>query len=433
MRAILTGLVVGYGFMVMFISTAIKGVYQINFTGLVHHYGVGIEAMALAGGFFGLAQGVFSAMVGKLCDRCGASYVLLSGMLSAACAFLLFSSDNSFLTFLLGFLLFAAYAMAALTFVPVSILIDMYVMPERRQLAYVLATNGIAVGLMVLSPIWIYLEGYLSWPMLCSVLAAIFASLAVIPALLNCLGRTPVKIPVALRAVTAPLTPPNAQAVKQTTLASLPRYWYFDRRFLLAALAFSGCGTSMIFIDVHYVPAIQEILQHRTAANLLTGFSLSLLGLSEALGSLLIGYIVSKKVSLPLLLGMLFLLRCATLMALVLWPEPVMVPLFGIFFGITYMGTVIIISRLAGTIFGYRYKGFIFGAFFLIHQLSGLLTAWLGSLLRVYCGSYFPVICFVAVWLALSAGASLLLSIMKNNPDAGTGSGNDSRFQVKYE
>lgn len=433
MCAIQTGLVVAYGFMVMFISTAIKGVYQINFTSLVHHYGVGIEAMALAGGFFGLAQGVYSTLVGKLCDRCGASYVLLSGMLSAACAFLLFSSDNSFTTFLLGFLLLAAYAVAALTFVPVSILIDMYVMPQWRHQAYILATNGIAVGLMVLSPLWIYLDGYLSWPMLCSVLAAIFACLAIIPALLKCLGRTPVKIPIAIGAVNTPQTQPAVQAVAPAMLSTLPRHWYFERRFLLAALAFSGCGTSMIFIDVHYVPAIQEILQYRNAANLLTGSSLSLLGLSEALGSLLIGYIVAKRVSLLLLLGVLYLLRCTTLMALALWPEPLMVPLFGIFFGITYMGTVIIISRLAGTIFGYRFKGFIFGVFFLIHQLSGLLTAWLGSLLRIYCGSYFPVICFVAVWLALSAAASLLLSIMKNNKDASSGTGNDSRFQVKYE
>lgn len=106
-----------------------------------------------------------------------------------------------------------------------------------------------------------------------------------------------------------------------------------------------------------------------------------------------------------------------------------MVPLFGIFFGITYMGTVIIISRLAGSIFGYRYKGFIFGAFFLIHQISGLLTAWLGGLLRVYCGSYFPVICFVAIWMALSAAASLLLSMLKKNGS----SGNGGRYQVKYE
>ena len=70
MRAIQTGLVVGYGFIVMFISTAIKGVYQVYFTSLVDHYAVSIETMALVGGFFGLAQGIYSTLVGKLCDRC---------------------------------------------------------------------------------------------------------------------------------------------------------------------------------------------------------------------------------------------------------------------------------------------------------------------------------------------------------------------------
>ena len=59
MRAIRTGLVVGYGFIVMFISTAIKGVYQVYFTSMVNHYAVSIETMDLFGGFFVLAQGVY--------------------------------------------------------------------------------------------------------------------------------------------------------------------------------------------------------------------------------------------------------------------------------------------------------------------------------------------------------------------------------------
>lgn len=430
MRAIQTGLVVGYGFIVMFISTAIKGVYQVYFTSLVDHYAVSIETMALVGGFFGLAQGIYSALVGKLCDRCGAGHVLLSGMLAAACAFLLFSSSNSFMTFVLGFLLLAAYAVAALTFVPVSILIDRYVIPKQRQFAYVLATNGIAAGLMILSPLWIYLDGFISWPMLCAILAGVFACLAIVPALLNWMEGiwVPEKVIVQPANISSK-SKPKSKPVSQNIIAPLPRYWYLDRRFVLSALAFSGCGTSMIFIDVHYVPAIQEILSQNETANLFTGTSLSLLGLAETVGSVLIGYLVAKKVSLPLLLCLLYIVRCITLLALVLWPEPVMVPLFGIFFGITYMGTVIIISRLAGSIFGYRYKGFIFGAFFLIHQISGLLTAWLGGLLRVYCGSYFPVICFVAIWMALSAAASLLLSMLKKNDS----SDNGGRYQVKYE
>lgn len=430
MRAIRTGLVVGYGFIVMFISTAIKGVYQVYFTNLVNHYAVSIETMALVGGFFGLAQGVYSILVGNLCDRCGAGHVLLSGMLAAACAFLLFSSSNSFMTFVLGFLLLAAYAVAALTFVPVSILIDRYVIPERRQFAYVLATNGIAAGLMILSPLWIYLDGYMSWSMLCAILAGVYACLAIVPASLSRVEGigTPIKMPVKTKVKSAGMSL-ESQPSARNIISPLPRYWYLDRRFVLSALAFSGCGTSMIFIDVHYVPAIQEILSHNETANLFTGTSLSLLGLAEAVGSILIGYLVAKKVSLPLLLCLLYIVRCITLMALALWPEPMMVPLFGIFFGITYMGTVIIISRLAGSIFGYRHKGFIFGAFFLIHQISGLLTAWFGGLLRVYCGSYFPVICFVAIWMALSAAASFLLSMLKNNGS----SGNGGRYQVKYE
>ncbi|PIT56410.1 hypothetical protein BHC44_00980 [Snodgrassella alvi] len=393
-------LVVLFGFFIMFISTSLKGVYQVYFSELIVHYHTNVTNLAIVGGLFGLTQGLFSAVVGKISDRYGAPYVLISGTFMAFVGFAIFAFSDNFISFIIGFVLFSAYSISALTFVPVSVLIDNFVTPSKRSIAYAITTNGIAIGFVILSPLWIYLNGIVKWRAICTTLSYIFLALSIIMVFyIRSASRHNLN-----------------QQYKTTKLTSLPKNWYFNRKLILLILAFSGCGSSMSFIDIHFVPTMQEILNYTQSAKLFMGTSLSLLGIFEFIGSVLIGLLITRNKSLPLLLALLFFVRCFALFFVLLYPYPIVLLLFSIVFGITYMGTVIIISRLSGDIFGQDFKGYMFGIIFLFHQISGLLTAWIGGLLRTYLGSYLPVLYLVIFWLLLSALSSLMLiSFKKTN------------------
>lgn len=395
-RSFKAELVILFGFFIMFISTSLKGVYQVYFSELTNYYHVDIAQLAFAGGMFGLTQGLFSALAGKISDRYGAPYVLITGTFVASIAFAIFAFDNNFISFLLGFVLLSAYAISALTFVPVSILIDSYVASSKRSIAYAIATNGIAIGFVILSPLWVYLNGIVKWNYICIVLSIIFFCLTMLI-----------------------LTIFHSQFKNKNTcqnkreFPSLPKKWYCNKNFILSIIAFSGCGSSMSFIDVHFVPTMQEILNNTQFDKFYEGSSLSLLGIFEFIGSILIGYLITRNKSVLVLLTILFSVRCAALILVLLYPFPYTLLIFSIIFGLTYMGTVIIISKISGCLFGQDFKGYIFGIIFLFHQLSGFITAWAGGLLKMHIGSYLPVLYLVVLWLLVSVIASFMLTTSK--------------------
>ena len=98
-RSFKAELVILFGFFIMFISTSLKGVYQVYFSELTNYYHVDIAQLAFAGGMFGLTQGLFSALAGKISDRYGAPYVLITGTFVASIAFAIFAFDNNFISF----------------------------------------------------------------------------------------------------------------------------------------------------------------------------------------------------------------------------------------------------------------------------------------------------------------------------------------------
>lgn len=346
---------VAIGFAAMFVSTAVKGLYQVYFVDLAAHFGQGRAQFAWSGSVFMLATGLMSPVVGALSDRIGPLRTSAAGALAAGLALAgvaLWQQSLAF--FVLMFGVAGAFGLAAMTFVPMGILVDRLFEERKKGLAYAVVTNGTAIGFMVLSPLWIWLQPQASWSAAFGVAGAVFA------------------VPVAGALWLASRWEP---ASGQRTAAVQTSAWTVVRRdpvFYALAASFFGCGATMAFIDVHLIAHWQGQGEPRLAM----GYGMSTLGVLELASGIVSGALALRFDKHRLLAGF-YALRSAS-MLLLLVPGLGVLP-FAIGFGASYLGTVVLTSMFCFERYGSRIKGKVFGLLFLGHQLGAFLTVQLGA------------------------------------------------------
>lgn len=376
---------VGLGFLVMFLSSSLKGAYQIYFTDILASFNVGRSEFAVSGSLFMLMIGIMSPVVGAMSDRLGPLRTVLAGSLAAGLTFTgisLFST--SLWAFIIGYGLFAAFALTAMTYVPMGVLVDRLFASSQKGLAYAIVTNGTAIGFIVLSPFWIWLAPQVSWQS--TFLGIGLAFLIPISGVLWAVSRTPVP-------------------VSASSDADAPGTWrgvLSDYRYYILGLSFMSCGATMGFVDVHLVPFWQGHDVPRVAM----GASLSLLGILELVSGLLAG-VLATRFSKSLLLGSFYLIRALSMAMLLSSDSTVTTYIFAALFGISYLGAVILTSAYCLDFYGPKIKGRAFGGIFFVHQIGAFLTVQLGAMSYDATRSYDTTI----VALILLAGVAGMMSM----------------------
>ncbi len=391
------GLIVFIGVVITFFASAIKGAYQVYFLDLTLEYNIERGTFALTGAVFGLTIGVVSPLVGWVCDRYGAAQTICSGAITTAIVFFGLGLTSSFFAFILLYGILAAYSLAAMTFVPLGLIIDKIFNEKHKGLAFAAITNGTAIGFIVLSPLWVWLNTFLNWYQVCIGIGITF-TLIVLPCTIY------------LNFVLPNINRQNDTSNYDDTL-NLKQH-VINPTFILLAISFAGCGASMAFIDVHLVPLIQESILETSIKPRIIASTLSLLGITELIGAFLIGYLL-RFLNPTLLLASLYFIRLIAMIIIVNSDSSMMFLLFSILFGITYMGTVIITSIMCLNFYGSQIKGRVFGFLFTIHQVSVFITIWGGGLIYDITNTYKWVSLLVATFCLLSVFTSL--SLYKKN------------------
>jgi len=389
------------GVLITFWASAIKGSYQVYFVDLTEFFSLDRGHFSLTSAIFGLSIGVLSPIVGAICDRVGPSATILSGSLSATFIYLLFSFELDFITFLVLFGVLAAYALTAMTFVPLALIVDKLFESENKGMAYAAITNGTAVGFMVLSPLWVWLNTFLTWQEVSLVIFSVFM-LVITPASIWLCRRLPkIKFQSDKGEKDDDFSADNALS-KNNVRALLTK-----STFLFLALSFSGCGASMAYIDVHLVPLLQDRFMDDTNQTSIVAATLSFLGAAELIGAFIVGYIL-RFLQASHILAALYIIRALSLVILLVADNLILCLIFSVLFGLTYMGTVIITSLLCLESYGQRIKGQMFGFLFTVHQILVFSTIWLGAFLYDITGDY-QLITYLVIGLCLvSSGASLV-------------------------
>jgi MFS family permease len=390
-------LVVGAGCLIALITfgpRAAAGLFQLP---MVAEYGWGREVFSLAIAIQNLLWGVGAPFAGAVADRFGMVLVLCTGALTYALGLVVMSQATSPGMMHLGAGVLIGFGLAGCSF---NLVLGAFskLLPESwRPLAFGAGTAAGSFGQFFYPPIGNILIDNLGWHQ------------ALVAFALSVLVVLPLSLPLATRALNAQKA--GSAPVADQSIAQALSEAFRHRSYVLLVLGFFTCGFQLAFITAH-LPAY---LKDAGLSASIGGWTLALIGLANAVGSLYSGYLTAR-VSKRWLLAWIYLARSVVITAFVLLPaSPASALLFGLFMGLLWLSTVPPTSSLVMLMFGTRYMAMLYGFAFFSHQVGGFLGVLLGGVLYEAYGSYAPV-----WWLSVALGlasAAINLPIVERPVD----------------
>jgi len=330
--------------------------------------GLGIVAISLAAAIgqftWGLAQPIF----GALADRFGPGRVLVVGglMLAAGIALTPFVHTEFELILVLGVLTAAGAGAGSFSILIGAVL--QRLPAERRSFGAGLINAGGSFGQFVFAPLLQVLIIGFGWVTALLTMAAF--CLATIPLAWPLRGRGEARTAAA-----------HGEAL---TLGDQLRVAARNTSYWCLHLGFFTCGFHVAFLVTHLPGQVQLCgLNPLVSAN-----SLALIGLSNVVGSLTVGWLGGRR-RMKLLLFSVYFTRAVAVLGFMAAPKtPLTFYVFAIVLGLTWLSTVPPTAGLVGKLFGVRYLATLFGLTLLSHQIGGFFGAWLGGIAVARFGDY---------------------------------------------
>ena len=159
---------------------------------------------------------------------------------------------------------------------------------------------------------------------------------------------------------------------------------FSHKGFRLLVLGFFVCGFQITLVATHVPRYVQD-----RGLDDWTGFAiLSLIGLFNIIGVLIMGYL-SDKYSKKMLLSGLYFFRAISIMFFIfLPPSNISAIAFGVTFGLLWLATVPATNGIVAQVFGAKNLSMLFGIVFLNHQIGSFLGAYLGGVFYDIFGNY---------------------------------------------
>ncbi|TAJ29612.1 MFS transporter [Bosea sp. (in: a-proteobacteria)] len=382
-------IIVAAGCLVALISfgpRASAGLFQIPMT-LQFNWGRDIFGLALA--IQNLLWGLGAPFAGAIADRFGTTRVLCVGAVLYAAGLVVMAYATTPLQLHLGAGVLIGFGLSACSFNLVLAAFGKLLPDQWRPMAFGAGTAAGSFGQFLFPPIGNILIDTLGWQQ-----ALVVFAVTLLPIL-------PISIMLATRktgaAAAAPASLPN-QTIRQALGEALRH-----RSYVLLVLGFFTCGFQLAFITVH-MPAY---LKDAGLPAWVGGWTLAVIGLANAVGSLSSGWL-STRMPKRHLLAWIYLGRAIAIAAFILLPpSPLTAITFGVVIGLFWLSTVPPTSSLVMLMFGTKYMAMLYGFAFFSHQVGGFLGVWLGGIFYEATGNYQLV-----WWLSVALGvASALINL----------------------
>lgn len=329
--------------------------------------GLGIGSISLAFAFGQLWWGLTQPFAGAMADKIGAGRVLFAGAVMVALGTYLtpLMTTTAGLIFAIGVLSAGGAGMAgpAVLMAATTRLIP----PEKRGMASGIVNAGGSFGQFIMAPLAGMLMLNLGWAAAMQVMGLLV--LMALPAAFLLKGN-------AVQVTTTGQAPVATIAAIRTALQ--------DRSYLMLAAGFTVCGFHVAFLATHLPGVIASCgLPLQFGA-----WSLALIGLFNIIGSISIGWAVSRW-RMKSLLSLVYAIRAVAvlLFLLALKTGPVML-IFASVMGLSFLSVVPPTVGLVAKFFGTANMATLFGIVMLTHQIGGFMGAWAGGKIFEATGSY---------------------------------------------
>ena len=367
---------------------ASAGLFQLP---MISAYGWGRDTFGLAIAIQNLLWGLGAPFAGALADRFGVQRVLWFGAVLYAAGLVVMSYATTPGLLYLGAGVMIGFGLSAASF---NLILGAFgkLLPESwRPLAFGAGTAAGSFGQFFYPPIGSVLIASFGWEQALVVFAG--SVLLIVPFATMLATR-----PGANATPMAGPAPQPGQSIRQA-LGEAFRH----KSFVYLTLGFFTCGFQLAFITVHLPAYLKDV----GLSEWVGGWTLAVIGLANAVGSLTAGWL-STRMPKRHLLAWIYLGRSVVIAVFILVPAtPLTCILFGLSIGLFWLSTVPPTSALVMLMFGTRYMAMLYGFAFLSHQVGGFLGVWLGGALYEAYGSYALV-----WWLSVALGiASALINL----------------------
>lgn len=342
---------------------------------MVNTTGLTITGISLAMAVCQLMWGVAQPVTGALADRFGAWPVLLWGtlLMVLGCVLVPTLTTTWGLTLTMGVML--ALGSGAGSHSILMSLVSQRLPPSMRGTASGVVNAGGSFGQFAFAPLvqgLIFLPA-VGWKGAMYVLAAI--SLLIIP-----IARWLTKHQGIVATVqTASSTQQTGQSLKQAVKTA-----FQDRSYLMLHLGFFTCGFHIAFLVTHLPTEVALCGLPPAVAS----WSLAIIGMSNVVGSLFVGWCVGRLRSKYILFWM-YASRALLIVAYLIMPRTDLnFYIFAAGLGLTWLATVPPTAAITGKLFGIRYLATLFGLTLLSHQIGGFFGAYLGGVAMTVFGDY---------------------------------------------
>jgi predicted MFS family arabinose efflux permease len=330
--------------------------------------GVSVSAFGFALALQSLIWGISQPFVGALGDRFGARPVVIGCAAVYALGLLLMAWGEPVLGLNAGAGLMVGIGIAGTGFGVLFGAVARVVSAERRVQTLGIVSAAGSLATLLIAPLGQYLIDHNGW----RASAVAFVLVALLMAVLGiCMGSKPADV--------------RTEADRQgssfsESLLAAARH----PGFIAMTVAFFACGFQLMYITVH-LPAFLSICGIPPTVG---ATALGVIGLGNAAGSLLFGYLGSRY-SQKRLLALAYLFRTITIICFVASPvSPASAIMFAATMGLLWLGVVPLVSGLIVRLFGLQHFNTLFGFAFFSHQVGAFIGAWLGGLSFDLTGSY---------------------------------------------
>ena len=389
-RALPAMLILVAGCVIALITFGPRSVFGLFLLPMSQEFGWGRDVFGLAVALQNLLWGLGSPFAGAIADRFGTVRVMCCGALLYAAGLVLMSYATTPGMLHLTAGIMVGFGLSAASFNLVLAAFGKLLPDQWKSIGFGAATAAGSFGQFLFPPLSRALMDTIGWH---ETLIVFGAALLIV---------MPFSLALATRGVAAAKTGAAAAAPQQGIGAAIGEALRHPS-YVMLVLGFFTCGFQLAFITVH-MPAY---LKDAGLPAWVGGWTLAVIGLANAVGSLSSGWL-STRMPKRHLLAWIYLGRAVAIAAFILLPaSPVTAITFGVVIGLFWLSTVPPTSSLVMLMFGTKYMAMLYGFAFFSHQVGGFLGVWLGGLFYEAMGNYQLV-----WWLSVALGvASALINL----------------------
>ncbi len=392
-----------YGWVVVFVLMAMFAMSS----GSRYTFGVVFKTLTEQ---FGWDRGALSAVVslslilvsalqifsGWFADRYGPRLTLIIGFAVSAAVLLGMSMVTELWQVYLIYGVFGAVGFALASPVASTALVSQWFHSRARGTALSLATSGVAIGQLAITPIAAWLLVSSGWEASYRVLAVVMG-LVMLPLIVLFLKDAPAA-DTETSTLTSCLTEPAPQ--QKTTLRQAIRsatWWEL-------MIGVFSCGFTMSFASVHFIAYASDMGMDNTMA----ADALGLSGAFSIIGALIMGK-WSDRIGRRIPLGVTYSLRALSFLVLLFANNDFTLFLFAVILGLSWTSTTPLSAAVTAETWGRQSAGFLFGVVFTFMTVGSAVGSFLGGLNYDIMHNYTAIIIANAVVAGLGALASFAI------------------------